>query len=395
MFPTHLFDDPYVVITWAWCLGHTSPHPVNTLVNGRPVALGRNEIAIKFPADQCLGLTESQLSGSLTKLAQLKFLSVERLADHFRVKFLLPVMPRGGHVSTNGVATESDHPQITFAEFASQYLEYVKEYQAPKSHLNAKRVMKFAVREFGPILLSALTPMHLEDYRRRRMQEKKISATTMNIDTRSLKPCLEYAMRRGYLQINPFRSFKEIRQPRKLPLTFKDEEVSNLLAVVAEDLKLVISTAYLTGMRRGEIVFLQWNDIDFDERTIRVEASKEYRVKMGGARIIPLNNAMENLLKRLPRHDPRVFMRAEGAPWPEGLVTKNFKKAVRLLELDDQMHFHHLRHTFASNLARKGVPMPVIQSLLGHRHLRTTEGYTRIPTSAMSEALETLTLPPK
>ncbi|MBZ0200059.1 MAG: site-specific integrase, partial [Ignavibacteriaceae bacterium] len=85
-----------------------------------------------------------------------------------------------------------------------------------------------------------------------------------------------------------------------------------------------------------------------------------------------------------------VFQKMKDFKLNENYVSKQFKKSVRAAELDDRIHFHTLRHSFASQLVQKGVSLYVIKELLGHEDLSTTQIYSHLQQSNLSAAVNLL-----
>jgi integrase len=167
-----------------------------------------------------------------------------------------------------------------------------------------------------------------------------------------------------------------------------------LMCVEDEQLKKFYQLAVLTGMRRGELLFLTWDHVDLENSVISVQSSKEYRVKQGKGRMIPISAEAAKILKTLRGNDPYVFMTEKGIPYPEDYVTKKFKQAVRDAGLREDFRLHCLRHTFATLLGKAGVPALHTKELMGHTYVKTTEAYTRIPSGDLRHAIEQITLPP-
>ena len=79
-----------------------------------------------------------------------------------------------------------------------------------------------------------------------------------------------------------------------------------------------------------------------------------------------------------------------GERFKQGYVSKSFKRCVRSISLNDKIHFHTLRHSFASNLAQKGINLYIIQKLLGHSNITTTQIYSHLRTEDLVKAINEL-----
>lgn len=158
-------------------------------------------------------------------------------------------------------------------------------------------------------------------------------------------------------------------------------------ATYADHLQPLVLMSLYTGMRRGEIFNLHWQDIDFERKIITVEGPTS---KSGQTRHIPISNKLLQILKSWRSQvdgDAFVF------PGRSGKRLDNVKKSwagVLALANITNFRWHDLRHTFASNLAMKGVPINTLRELLGHSDLTMTLRYAHLAPSTKSEALELL-----
>jgi integrase len=166
------------------------------------------------------------------------------------------------------------------------------------------------------------------------------------------------------------------------------EEVEALLRAVPDDPlgqveRVMYLTAAMTGMRQGELFALRWRDVDWTARRIRVRRNF-VRGEFGtpkskrSSRSVPLASRvateLELLSQRTPwKHDDDlVFAHPEtGKPIDRSKLLKRFKAALRAAEVR-QVRFHDLRHTFGTRMAAQGMPMRVLQELMGHRDFKTT-----------------------
>ncbi len=149
--------------------------------------------------------------------------------------------------------------------------------------------------------------------------------------------------------------------------------------------------AALTGLRRGEIVYLQWRDIDLVGRKIIIQSSEYHKTKMGGSRVVPLSTGAQHVINSIQeRFDPFVFSTANGEHFKEEYVTRKFKEYLRKNEFNENYHFHSLRKCFATWAKEAGTDLYVLKGMLGHKDVRTTEIYTGIPEPSMVKAAESV-----
>jgi len=149
-------------------------------------------------------------------------------------------------------------------------------------------------------------------------------------------------------------------------------------------------------MRLGEIINLKWNAVDLTAKTILVCNTEQFTTKSKKERIIPISKKIFDLLnRRIPKiisikNDEYVFPKMKGIKYNEDYVSKSFKKAVRAAQLDDAIHFHTLRHSFASNLVQRGASIYVVKELLGHGDISTTQIYSHLQKENLVNAVNLL-----
>ena len=178
--------------------------------------------------------------------------------------------------------------------------------------------------------------------------------------------------------------------------------------------------AFGTGMRLNEIVNLRWKNVNLATRIITV-GDEDFTTKGRNQRYIPISDEVFEVLTRIKtpsfilplikgekmKEAPSfilpfikeekingfVFAKLNGEPFTGDYFSKRFKRACKSAGIDKSIHFHSLRHSFASNLAQKGVNLYTIKELLGHSSITTTEIYSHLNMDSLKEAIETLNQP--
>src|SRR5262249_17604732 len=155
----------------------------------------------------------------------------------------------------------------------------------------------------------------------------------------------------------------------------------------------MILMALRTGMRQGEFKGLQWSSIDWNNRVVVVKHSRCDREKTIGApksnriRSIPLGPDVYEILYTRKRSTGYVLTNAKGGPLNHSWLTYYLDKVCKKASLR-RITWHVLRHTFASQLAMKGVPLNTVQTLLGHSSIIMTMRYAHVAPSALRSAIE-------
>ena len=168
------------------------------------------------------------------------------------------------------------------------------------------------------------------------------------------------------------------------------QELNKIISVEEDktlaDLYLLL---FHTGLRRNEALFLDWDDVNLEIKTIKVRNKDGFTTKNQKERTIPINDTVYNLLTSIENNSDYVFNK-DGERLNSFFVSKRFKRCVRILNLDERIHLHSLRHSFASNLAQRGVNLYVIQKLLGHSKITTTQIYSHLRTEDLVKAINEL-----
>ena len=184
---------------------------------------------------------------------------------------------------------------------------------------------------------------------------------------------------------------KKIRRVKMLPehnrrlRYLSKEECQKLINACEPHLQPIIIAALNTGMRKGEILNLKWENIDLRNGFILLEITKN-----GDRRELPVNNTLRACLQSLQRRldVPYVFYdKATGKPYK--FIRRSFNTACRRAGIRD-FRFHDLRHTFASHLVMAGVDITTVKELLGHKSLTMTLRYAHLAPSHKVKAVGVL-----
>ena len=280
------------------------------------------------------------------------------------------------------------------SEFEEEYKKYVGATHS-KKYLSSINISFKKFKEFlgKDVNLSQLSLRNTQQFIIETYNRTKYSAYLYN---RTLKAAFNRAIEWGYIETNPFKKVKLPKIPKNYPAFINEKELNQILEkVMDETLKDLYKTAFYTGMRLGEILNLKWDAIDFNTRIITVKNDQNFTTKNKKERIIPIN---EKLLRILKNQIPKiisletnfVFKNVKGFKLNDSFVSKNFKKAVRETDLDEKIHFHTLRHSFASTLVQNGASLYVVKELLGHEDISTTQIYSHLNKESLYQAVQLL-----
>lgn len=282
---------------------------------------------------------------------------------------------------------------ITLKKFYEEYIEFT-ELSKSKHYI---RNIKLSFNKFldftGDIKLNQINIKLLDSFLNSTFKRTEYSAA---LYYRTLKAAFSTAENWGYIETNLFKKIKAPKTPNKIPVFISKEDLNKIIdKTEGEYLKKLFLFAFHTGMRVGEIVNMKWDWIDVKHKTIKIKNDNSFTTKSKADRIIPMNDTIFNLLIEHSNHihhleNDYIFYRILGTRLNEDFVSKQFKIAVRKAELNEGIHFHTLRHSFASSLVQKNVPLYFIKELLGHSSITTTQIYSHVKKEDLANAVNSL-----
>jgi len=291
---------------------------------------------------------------------------------------------------TGSAKVETDNPP--FNEYMQDYIDHLGATGITNSSLNRyTRIIQNLVdyvweHKPGIRRLSDLRTKDVWDYIHQRksdgIQDKTISNELMEI-----KKCFRFALEINALDSNPVQNIKFKPAQKTLPHFFTQPEIKKIFGSFSKDwMKDIFRVFLFTGLRKGELMHLQWSDIDFAKRLIHVrhQIIKDgiiiYKTKTtSSARTIPMYDEVYDVLRR--QRDRKfdknyVFVNSAKVPFRDDDLYHYLKP--RLVKLGIQGSLHTFRHTFASLLIEAGVGLRELKELLGHSRIETTMQYAHL-----------------
>lgn len=262
-----------------------------------------------------------------------------------------------------------------------------------RSITTALAQLKVLREYFGKLPLRSIINVTLRDYRNSRLQtvsnhtKRKISVTTVNRELAMMRRMINISLTEGWIVKDPFAGHKSLinladEKPRERILSKAEEErlLSACETEARAHLRPLIVLALDTSMRRGELFRIRWDDIDFDNGRITIEAT---HTKTQRKRFAPLTARAAFELKKIMSYsrDPRVF------PFTD--VKRAFNGAKREAGLDD-VRFHDLRHTGITRLVRGGFSAEEAGKIAGHTQTQTTYRYINTDADSLNRASQIL-----
>jgi integrase len=239
--------------------------------------------------------------------------------------------------------------------------------------------------------ISDVTNKLMEGYKTWRIKIGGVKKSTVNRELNTIKAAFRKAVEWGYLSTNLMSSVKRFKEPKRHPRFFSHEEIQKILSHSTRTIKDIAFFLLHTGLRRGELTHLEWNDVDLKQNRIYIQPKNDWSPKDYEARTIPLNKELKEFLLHLPRTGRHVFSKPEGDRfiYHPNALTQTFIKILDQIGIKNAS-IHTLRHTYASYLVMAGVDITTVQKLLGHSRVATTMRYAHLSPDHLRDAADKL-----
>jgi integrase len=302
-------------------------------------------------------------------------------------------LARSGSITAT---TGGMQPQTqTFEEFAWRWFE---EYAVPNNKYSEQHTKKYTLRAwlipfFGKCSVGQITTRHVEQYKAKALKSG-LSRKTINNHLSIFRTCVTTAYDWLQLQGAPPKIAWLKVQPPVMDYLSPDEctlVLSHADGIVWE----MMLTALRTGMRQGELKGLQWSSINWQNQSIairhsRCDYSKELTSpKSNRERHIPMDVDVYEMLLRRKKDTGYVFLDTDGQPFNAHRMACRLTR-IRKKACLRKIGWHTLRHTFASHLVMRGVPLTAVQILMGHSNVTTTMRYAHLAPSTLRAAIDLL-----
>ena len=270
---------------------------------------------------------------------------------------------RKAEVAEGHFFPERKKQNITFKELSDKFWNMHGQYLRSKSW---RYMLVIILESLGAQQAADITPGKLQEFYNR-IKEKTSAASAnryMTLIGSIFSHSIEWETFHGE---NPTLKVKKLQADNHRLRYLSIEEMRRLLAAASDTIYPFLVCALMTGMRRGEILNLTWENIDLEHGVIYILNSKS-----GMPREIPIAAKLRETLLNLPGlHKGNVFK------LPEPTLRFHFARALRDSGITE-FRVHDLRHTFASQFLMKTSNMPVLQQLLGHSSPRMTQRYAHL-----------------
>jgi len=275
---------------------------------------------------------------------------------------------------------QHDAERRTIADLVDRQLEHVKLHRAHDFE-RQRAILEWWKGAIGALTLAAVAtkPAVLAEQRDRLLTNEGLSPATVNRYLAALSKAFSNAVKEWHwMRDNPLRNISKPEEPRGRVRFLDDDERRRLLDACRKSeykpLYLIVLFAMTTGMRRGELLGLRWQDVD-NERRVAIL----HNTKNGDRRSVPIVPEVEEVLRehgKVRRLDSDMIFMSGGTAevWQ---FDKAWYQAIKDAKVKD-FRFHDLRHTTASYLAMSGATTAEIAAVLGHRTLQMVKRYAHM-----------------
>jgi integrase/recombinase XerC len=255
-------------------------------------------------------------------------------------------------------------------------LAYVRDVDQFIGFVNSKGTLFDDPRRIDPAFArSYLRWLELKDFSKKSVARKISSCRTF----------FRYLLREGKIKLNPFEHILSPKLGKRLPSFLYPEEVVKLMNAVNLKHKVgprdlaILELIYASGMRVGEIAKLTADNIDLagGEVLVQGKGARERVVLIGSHAISSIKNYLETA-KDAAKNKRQLFLGRRGTKLTSRSIERMIRKYARKAGLSGRVTPHTLRHSFATHLLSGGADLKIVQELLGHSSLSTTQIYTHI-----------------
>lgn len=230
--------------------------------------------------------------------------------------------------------------------------------------------------------------------------ERELSNSTINTIFALLKAIFNLATQREYTNRNLSLLIKKVKVQKNDYEYWKEHQVNKFLNKIEDEFYYsLIAFAFHTGLRRGELIALTWNDLDYKKEKAYLDIKRQITqdgsvatLKGNSARILPLNREAIKILEKLHSNSKQngnkgalLFTTKRGKAINPNNLSKDWKKLQQKHGVEKPIKFHAIRHSFATNMARNGLDLRMVQKLLGHSSVQVTERYDHFDVNQLFE----------
>lgn len=283
---------------------------------------------------------------------------------------------------------EAQPEPASIGEVVEMLLSYMEqENRAPKT-LAAYRPVFRNFLEFAHARnkskVHQITLLLVDQYRESRRTSGKAPKTIWK-ETAIIRRLVRFALSRRLILRDPLDGLQN-PQPRSTEQPcWSPEELECIINAAEDTLKLIFLMLADTGMRIGELEWLTWLDLDFQEKYIHIRPKEGWRPKSGESRRVPMTPRVFEQFHNLPRRHRWVFTAGVSRRYPEGgqqisptRTLRALKRLLNRIDMSQDGKLHTFRHSFISKALAKGIPSTTVRSWVGHVSNEMLRRYTHV-----------------
>lgn len=300
---------------------------------------------------------------------------------------------------------DKDSTKNLFSDCLSKWLLEAEKSIDPVTYQGYKQIVDSHIMPYFEqhrLTIQDITVNDLQDYidekfKSGRLDKKGgLSGKSLRLHRNILNQTFKYALRLKLISENPCRWIKMPQVERRVPTFYTSEQIENLLSKITDDktFYLLVKITATYGLRRSEVLGLQWNSINFNQNILKIEHTvvkvnttvrKDKTKNASSFRTFPLIPEIKKLLIQEKERQkkcqeafsqeyidsPYVFIWDDGKPYSTEYVSQHFRRILKWNDLPE-IRFHDLRHSCASILLSKGFTLKDVQEWLGHSNITLT-----------------------
>ena len=287
-----------------------------------------------------------------------------------------------------GTVTETSMTLLTLRKEDEEYVQYN---YGEKYLSSIKLTYNHLLKYFSPArTINTITVKDAELFIR---SIRKNAPSGYWVYLRNIRAGFNRAISWGYLKENVFVKVKAEKKQRNKPAVINEAELEAICSYIQNGtIASAIHFDFYTGLRVGELVNLKWENVNLDKRMMTV-GDHSFTTKGKKQRFVPLcEKAIGVLEVRCKREDVKskkqfVFAKDNGFRFTTDCLSKNFKRACRAAGVDERVHLHSVRASFATYLAEKGANAFQLKELLGHSSISVSQIYCAVNVDSLREAI--------
>lgn len=275
---------------------------------------------------------------------------------------------------------------VHFQTVAEEYIDYIK-------NTKSGRLFELESTDYKNHLESYFAQYFLQDINDNtllKFQERQKSSgyanRTCNMHMGLVRKIMNFAKTKQYITHLDLK-YPMLKESKKQHAFFTPNEYDLLIKHITNDLaRRRIEFAKNTGLRPGELTYLEWDDVSFEGKAIKIQGKEKWKPKTDEERTVPLNNtALQILIELYEKRKGRwVFSNSDK---PVKSIKRSLSTAARLAGITKKATPNMLRHTFATHALDKGADLMSVKEVLGQKNITTTEKYLHSIKESMRDAV--------